>query len=119
MIAAAISAEREALQMRAGQLVVYVTEESVDDSAIASVKHAHPGAVVLAELLEPLYDASIPTRQAAYTLGRVKSELESMVQQGMRVVVLCSRRHRDLGTRSHFLASLCASADRVHFLKST
>ena len=25
----------------------------------------------------------------------------------------------DRGTRAHFLASLCASADRVHFLKST
>jgi len=111
--------EREALQMRTGQLVVYVADEAIDDSAIASVKHAHPGAVVLAELLEPLYDAAIPTRQAAYTLGRVKSELESMVRQGTRVVVLCSRTQKDLGTRSHFLASLCASADRVHLLKST
>jgi len=118
-VMAATNGEREALQVRTGQLVIYVADEAIDDSAIASVKHAHPGAVVLAELLEPLYDTAIPTRQAAYTLGRVKSELESMVQQGMRVVVLCSRAQKDLGTRSHFLASLCASADRVHFLKST
>jgi hypothetical protein len=78
-----------------------------------------PGAVVLADLLDPLYDTSIPTREAAHILGRIKTELESMVERGSRVVAICRRRGEDLGTRSHFLASLCASADRVHILKST
>ena len=116
---ATVPSERQAQLMRAGQLIVYVGDQAIDDAVIATVKHAHPSAILLAELLEPLYDASIPTREAAHTLGRLKAELESMVQQGMRVVVLCRRRSNDLGTRSHFLVSLCASADRVHFLKST
>ena len=74
---------------------------------------------MLADLLEPLYDASIATREAAHTLGKIKAELESMVEEGARVVVLCHRRTGDLGTRAHFVASLCAAADRVHFLKTT
>ena len=101
-----------------GQLIVYVADDPIDDVTVAVVKDEVPGATILADLLEPLYDASIPTREAAHTLGRVKSELESMVERGERVVVICRRRSEDLGTRSHFLASLCASADRVHFLKS-
>ena len=108
-----------ATAMHMGQLTVYVAEDVIDDATIASVKENIPGAIVLADLLEPLYDNSIPTRDAAHMLGRVKSELESMVERGARVVVLCRRRPDDLGTRAHFLASLCASADRVHFLKST
>jgi hypothetical protein len=115
----AVHSEREAQQMRTGQLVVYIGDDAIDDTAIASVKHSHPSAIVLADILEPLYDASIPTRDAAHTLGRIKAELESMVQQGTRVVVMCRRRTDDLGTRSLFLSSLCAAADRVHFLKST
>ena len=103
----------------AGQLIVYVSENPIDDAAVASVKAAVPGAIVLADLLEPLYDATISTREAAHTLGRIKSELELMVEEGVRVVVLCRRRSADLGTRAHFMASLCAAADRVHFLKST
>ena len=103
----------------AGQLIVYVTENPIDDSVVASVKAMIPGAMVLADLLEPLYDSAIPTREAAQLLGRIKSELESMVEDGARVVVLCQRRSADLGTRAHFMASLCAAADRVHFLKST
>ena len=102
-----------------GQWIVYVAEEPIDEATVAFVKDEFPGAVILADLLEPLYDTSIPTREAAHTLGRLKSELESMVQGGERVVVICRRRLEDLGTRSHFLRSLCASADRVHFLKST
>ena len=102
-----------------GQLIVYVSENLIDDAAVASVKAAIPGAIILADLLEPLYDSSISTRDAAHTLGRIKSELESMVEEGARVVVLCHRRPADLGTRAHFMASLCAAADRVHFLKST
>ena len=103
----------------AGQLLVYVSDEPIDDAILASVKNMLPGATVLVDLLEPLYNVSIPTREAAHTLGRIKSELESMVEGGARVVVLCHRRAGDLGTRAHFMASLCASADRVHFLKST
>ena len=102
-----------------GQLIVYVADDPIDDVTVAVVKDEVPGAMILADLLDPLYDTSIPTREAAHTLGRVKSELESMVEHGERVVVICRRRTEDLGTRSHFLASLCASADRVHFLKST
>jgi hypothetical protein len=102
-----------------GQLIVYVSEIPIDDAVIASVKATIPGAMVLADLLEPLYDSAIPTREAAQILGRIKVELESMVEGGARVVVLCYRRSTDLGTRAHFMASLCAAADRVHFLKST
>lgn len=102
-----------------GQLIVYVSENPVDDAMVASVKSTIPGAIILADLLEPLYDASIPTREAAHTLGRIKTELESMVEEGARVVVLCHRRQANLGTRAHFMASLCAAADRVHFVKGT
>jgi hypothetical protein len=102
-----------------GQLIVYVTDGPIDDSVVASVKENGPGARVLADLLEPLYDSAISTRDAAHTLGRLKAELESMVDAGERVFVICRRRSNDLGTRSHFLASLCTLADRVHFLKST
>jgi hypothetical protein len=108
-----------ATAIQTGRLIVYVTGDPIDDATVASVKESAPGAVVLADLLEPLYDPMIPTREAAHTLGRVKAELESMVESGARVVVICRRRTEDLGTRSHFLASLCAAADRVHFLKST
>ena len=108
-----------ATAIHTGQLIVYVTSDPIDDAAVASVKEAMPGALVLADLLEPLYDASVPTREAAHTLGRVKAELEAMVESGARVVVICRKHTEQLGTRSHFLASLCAAADRVHFLKST
>jgi hypothetical protein len=102
-----------------GQLVVYVTENPIDDGVVSSVKTAMPGAIVLADLLEPLYDVAIPTREAAHTLGKIKTELGAMVEEGARVAVLCRRRTEELGTRSHFMASLCAAADRVHFLKNT
>jgi len=108
-----------ATAMQVGQLIVYLTDDQIDDATVASVKQANPRAIVLADLLEPLYDASIPTRQAAYALGRIKCELESMVERGERVAVLCRRHEGDLGTRSHFLASLCNAADRVHFLNRT
>src|SRR5262245_45998275 len=100
-----------------GQLIVYVTDDTIDEATVNSVKENVPAARVLVDLLEPLYDTSIPTREAAHTLGRLKAELESMAESGERVVVICRRRMQDLGTRSHFLASLCASADQVHFLK--
>jgi len=108
-----------ATAIHTGQLIVYVTSDPIDDATVASVKEGMPGALVLADLLEPLYDASVPTREAAHTLGRVKAELEAMVESGSRVVVICRKHTEQLGTRSHFLASLCAAADRVHFLKST
>ena len=108
-----------ATAIHTGQLIVYVTSDPIDDATVASVKEGMPGALVLADLLEPLYDASVPTREAAHTLGRVKAELEAMVESGARVVVICRKHTEQLGTRSHFLASLCAAADRVHFLKST
>ena len=108
-----------ATAIHTGQFIVYITEDLIDDGTVAEVKEGVPGGVVLADLLEPLYDASIPTREAAHALGRIKTGLESMVETGARVVVICRRRMDDLGTRSHFLASLCASADRVHFLKRT
>jgi hypothetical protein len=102
-----------------GQLIVYVSENPIDDAVVALVKTTIPGAIVLADLLEPLYDVSLSTREAAHALGKIKAELEVMVEGGARVVVLCRRRPADLGTRAHFMASLCAAADRVHFLKST
>ena len=102
-----------------GQFIVYVMNGLVDDASVASIKGLHPDAVILANLLEPLYDTSMPTREASQKLGRVKAELESMVHRGLHVVVVCRRRSGDLGTRAHFLASLCAAADRVHFRSST
>jgi hypothetical protein len=111
--------KRDWPETKTGQLIVYITDRTVDDEIIASVKRTQRGAIVLADLLEPLYDSSISTRDAAHTLGRIKSELDSMIEKGERIVVICAGRNHDLGTRSHFLASLCASADRVHFLKST
>jgi hypothetical protein len=113
-----IAFERDT-ETRTGLMIVYVTDEAVDDASIAAVKKSVPDAIVLANLLDPLYDKSIPTREAAHALGRVKAELESMVESGAQVVILCQRRSEDLGTRSHFLASLCACADHVHFRKST
>jgi len=98
---------------------VYITDNDIDQATIASVKESVPGALVLADLLEPLYDSSIATREAAQTLGRLKAELESMTEAGDRVAIICRRRGQELGTRSHFLASLCAVADRVHFLRRT
>ncbi len=108
-----------AMASQTGQLIVYVTDQPIDDATVASLKESVPGARVLADLLEPLYDTSIPTRQAAHTLGRVKAELGTIVGAGEQVAVICRRHAEDLSTRSYFLASLCAMADRVHFLKST
>ena len=62
-----------ATAIQTGQLIVYITDDPIDDAAVASVKEMAPGAIVMADLLEPLYDNSIPTREAAHTLGRVKA----------------------------------------------
>ena len=56
-----------------GQFIVYIADDPINDATVASVKESVPGAVVLADLLEPLYDSSIPTREAAHTLGRIKN----------------------------------------------
>jgi hypothetical protein len=45
----------------------------------------------------------------------VKSRLETLVELGAEISIYCQRR-TDAGTRSHFWASLCASADEIHFL---
>jgi hypothetical protein len=86
---------------------------------VTGLEPAANAQVVVTNLLDVFYDASIPTRQAAQILGRVKSVLESLTGRGVDVDVFCRRRSGDLGTRSYFLASLCAAADRVYFRKST
>src|SRR5262245_16951202 len=98
-----------ATAIHTAQFIVYVADGPVDEVAVATAKENVPGAMVLADVLEPLYDPSISTREAAHMLGRIKTELESMVGGGVRIVVICRRHAEDLGTRSHFLASLCAS----------
>ena len=75
--------------------------------------------IVVPNLVDAFYDTSILTREAAQSLGRVKSLLELLVDNGVQVVALCHRRADDLGTRSHFMASLCASADQVHLRRRT
>jgi hypothetical protein len=129
-----------------GQLIVYVTDELIDDAAVASAMGmisgeaviidtsrmqscsdlAHAIAsqtpdknIIISDLLESFYDTSILTREAAQILGKVKATLQTLAEEGAQIVVLCRRRAEDLGTRSHFIASLCASADRVYFRKST
>ncbi len=74
--------------------------------------------IVISNLLEGLYDSTVPTREAARMLGRVKSRLNTLVELGAEITVYCQRR-KDTGTRSHFCASLCASADTIQFLSGT
>ena len=132
-----------------GQLSVHVVDDPIDDASVASLVELVDGhqepllidasqartcwdfedymarvennreIIIITNLLDPFYDTSILTREAARVLGRVKSILESLAVNGAKVFVLCHRRSSDLGTRSHFLASLCASADHVHFRRST
>jgi hypothetical protein len=129
-----------------GQLTVYVTENAIDDSVLASAMDMISGDpiiidaaraqncsdlartiaaqcpdrnIIIANLLEVFYDTSILTREAAQALGKVKSMLEALVEEGAQIIVVCRRRSEDLGTRSHFMASLCAAADRVYFRRST
>ncbi len=128
-----------------GNLIVYVTDAPIDDDALSSAMDMIPGEpliidasrvrncsdlastiarqtpgrnIVISNLLEAFYDPSILTREAAQILGKVKTMLESLVDEGAQIVVVCRRRSEDLGTRSHFMASLCASADRVYFRRS-
>ena len=129
-----------------GQLIVYVTDDPIDDAALSSAMEMISGVaviidtsrmqscsdlahaiaaqtpdknIIVSDLLESFYSTSIPTREAAQILGRVKAMLQSLAEEGSQIVVLCRRRPENLGTRSHFIASLCASADRVYFRKST
>ncbi len=78
-----------------GQLIVYVTDDPIDDAAVASVMD-----MITGEDKPVLIDAS---------QARNCFELEQIIGR--------QRLSKDLGTRSHFMASLCASADRVHFLR--
>ena len=129
-----------------GQLIVYVTDDPIDDAALSAAMNMVSGEtviidtsrlescadlartiaaqtpdknIVISDLLESFYDTTILTREAAQTLGRVKVMLETLVDEGSQIVVLCRRRSEDLGTRSHFIASLCAVSDRVYFRRST
>jgi hypothetical protein len=129
-----------------GQLIIYVTDEPIDDVALASAREMISGDavivdtsrmrscselaqaiaaqtpdkhIIISDLLESFYDTSMLTREAARILGKVKAMLQTLAEEGSQIVVLCRRRAEDLGTRSHFIASLCASADRVYFRRST
>jgi hypothetical protein len=129
-----------------GQLIVYVTDEPIDDAALASARDMISGDavivdtsrmrscselaqtiaaqtpdkhIIISDLLESFYDTSMLTREAAQILGKVKAMLQTLAEEGSQIVVLCRRRAEDRGTRSHFIASLCASADRVYFRRST
>ena len=64
-------------------------------------------------VLDRLYDPEIITRDAARTLGAIKLKLEHLAKDGFDVTVLCESPNSNLGTRAHFLSSLCASADQV------
>ena len=75
--------------------------------------------LLVADPLDSLYDSRLSTRDAAQTLGRIKLKLEALANRGAHIVVLCHRRDQNLGTRAHFLLSLCAAADRVYFRNRT
>lgn len=69
--------------------------------------------ILVVGVLDRLYDPEILTRDAARTLGGIKSKLEHLAKDGFDVTVLCESPSGNLGTRAHFLPSLCASADLV------
>jgi len=69
--------------------------------------------ILVVGLLDRLYDPGILTRDAARTLGAIKSKLEHLAEDGFDITVLCENQTGSLGTRSHFLSSLCAAADQV------
>jgi hypothetical protein len=106
-----------------GQLIIYVSDDPIDEAAIASVpetmSHGDNPLVCVWNLLEPLYNSSMCTREAAGMLGQAKSALKALAARGLQIVVLCQHHSDDLGTRSHFMASLCGAADCVHFRRST
>ena len=69
--------------------------------------------ILVVGVLDRLYDPEILTRDAARTLGGIKCKLEQLARDGFDVTVLCGKQMGNLGTRAHFLPSLCASADQV------
>jgi len=69
--------------------------------------------ILVVGVLDRLYDPEILTRDAARTLGGIKSKLEHLAKDGFDVTVLCESQTGNLGTRAYFLPSLCASADMV------
>ena len=69
--------------------------------------------ILVVGLLDRLYDPALLTRDAARALGGIKSRLEHLAVDGFDVTVLCGQQTGELGTRSHFLSSLCAAADEV------
>jgi hypothetical protein len=69
--------------------------------------------ILVVGVLDRLYDPEILTRDAARTLGGLKCKLEQLAKDGFDVTVLCESPSGNLGTRAHFLSSLCASADQV------
>jgi hypothetical protein len=71
--------------------------------------------LLIVGILNHLYDPRIVTREAARALGRIKAKLEEFAEIGMDVTVLCETNSAGLGTRAHFLPSLCAAA---HHLRS-
>ena len=114
-----------------GQIIVCITEEP-SENVIAqaadrfyilrastmvgletALERADAPAILIEGVLDALYDPRMLTRDASRALGRLKMRLEELAEGGVEVVVLCEARRNDLGTRAHFLHSLCASADRV------
>jgi hypothetical protein len=69
--------------------------------------------ILVVGLLDRLYDPGIMTRDASRTLGGIKAKLEHLAENGFDITVLCQSQTGQLGTRSHFLPSLCAAADQV------
>ncbi|HET9130607.1 MAG TPA: hypothetical protein VFO86_06660 [Terriglobia bacterium] len=69
--------------------------------------------ILVVGVLDRLYDPEILTRDAARTLGGIKYKLEQLAKDGFDVTVICENPTGNLGTRAHFLSSLCASADQV------
>jgi hypothetical protein len=69
--------------------------------------------ILVVGLLDRLYDPGILTRDAARALGEFKTQLERLAENGFDITVLCESRSGNLGTRAHFLTSLCVSAGEV------
>jgi hypothetical protein len=93
-------------------------EETILVELESAMDRLQTNRVLIPDPLVSFYDSHFSTREAAQVLGRVKSKLESLASAGAQIVVLCHRMPADLGTRTHFAASLCASADRVYFRSS-
>jgi hypothetical protein len=64
-------------------------------------------------LLDHLYDPRVRTRDAARALGKIKSQLGTLTENGLEVTVVCQNANPSPDTRAYFVPSLCASADQV------